>query len=390
MDVRCRYCNALHWVDERVQDSSVTAPRFGMCCDHGQVRLPALPEPPQLLKDLFVGDDPVAKEFREHIRSYNSALAFTSLGVHIEESINNGRGPYAFVIRGELCHRIGSLLPAEGTPPSYAQLYIYDPQAALDQRMHRNNMTRRDTMERLQTLLSEHHQYATVYRHAHEILEREGGEEVVIQLHTDPTQDRRRYNLPTADEIAVIIPDVSQPTNRRDIILRKREGPLRRISDGHPAYAPLHYVLLFPYGTHGWEYDLRLHQPDKAEPARLSQTRFYAYRLQTRPGEFPTILHGGRLLQQYIVDAWASADQSRLSFLRRNQSKLRASLYSGLADAMHAGDENVDLNNLGQRYILPSSYVGGPRYMQQLFQDAMAIGRYYQKIDIFLTATANP
>jgi hypothetical protein len=75
------------------------------------------------------------------------------------------------------------------------------------------------------------------------------------------------------------------------------------------------------------------------------------------------VLRGGRLLQRYLVDMWASEDQNRLQFLRMNQANLRASLYSGLEDALHAGDDNIDLNELGQRTVLPSSYIGGPRHM---------------------------
>ena len=56
---------------------------------------------------------------------------------------------------------------------------------------------------------------------------------------------------------------------------------------------------------------------------------------------------------------------------------------------MDDGD-NVDLHELGQRIILPSSYIGGPRHMTQRFQDAMAIAHYFRKVDIFLTMTTNP
>ena len=49
----------------------------------------------------------------------------------------------------------------------------------------------------------------------------------------------------------------------------------------------------------------------------------------------------------------------------------------------------ADLQELGQRIILPSSYVGGPRHMTQRFQDAMAIARYFRKVDIFLTMTTS-
>ena len=40
--------------------------------------------------------------------------------------MGHGVGPYVFKLHGELSHSIGSLLPAEGEPPVYAQLYIYD------------------------------------------------------------------------------------------------------------------------------------------------------------------------------------------------------------------------------------------------------------------------
>ncbi|KAJ7504660.1 hypothetical protein B0H11DRAFT_2347307 [Mycena galericulata] len=63
----------------------------------------------------------------------------------------------------------------------------------------------------------------------------------------------------------------------RDIILRRRNGPLVKISDLHPAYTPLYYVLLFPYSEPGWHPDLRLNEPDKEYPARLTQTHYVAY-----------------------------------------------------------------------------------------------------------------
>jgi hypothetical protein len=70
---------------------------------------------------------------------------------------------------------------------------------------------------------------------------------------------------------------------------------------------------------------------------------------------------------------FASIDQSRLHWYQQNQAKIRACLYSGLEDAAAHGDEDIDLHMLGQRFILPSSYIGGPRHMQQRFQDSMAI-----------------
>ena len=87
---------------------------------------------------------------------------------------------------------------------------------------------------------------------------------------------------------------------------------------------------------------------------------------------------------------FASLDQSRLRYLEENQPRIRAAHFSGLEDAMMNDGDNADLHELGQRIILPSSYIGGPRHMMQRFQDAMAIARYFRKVDIFLTMTTNP
>ena len=110
-----------------------------MCCNHGQVVLPLLQQPPAYLHGLLTEQTIDAKEFRENIAQYNAALAFTSIGVTIDENVNRGCGPYVFKIHGELKHLSGSLLPRESHAPTYAQLYVLDPQAALKYRMHRNS-----------------------------------------------------------------------------------------------------------------------------------------------------------------------------------------------------------------------------------------------------------
>jgi len=131
--------------------------------------------------------------------------------------------------------------------------------------------------------------------------------------------------------------------------------------------------------------------PDPSQTARrMSQVQFYSYCLHTWDTEFSLLHHGGRLFQQYLCDVWVSTDQNRLRWIENNQSKLHASLYSGLEDAIANADENINLDNIGRRVVLPSSYVGGPRYMNQLFQDAMAIARFYGGFDLFITLTTNP
>jgi hypothetical protein len=391
MNIRCSNCSAFHWAGEYVR--TIRGKSFGMCCNHGKVRVPVAPDPPPLLRQLLDGTHADSRHFREHIRQYNAALAFTSLGVRVDGTVNSGRGPYVFRIGGELCHLIGSLLPTQSAQPTYAQLYIYDPRTALDTRMQRNSELNPNTMAALQDMLRERHCYAPIFRHAYEVLAGHPDPDMVsVRLVVDKNKDQRRYNLPGrhVDEVAVILPgDGSQPVEGRDIVLRYRDGALARISERHPAYACLHYVLIWWNGTNGWHEELRQHDPSRRIPRRLSQERFYAHQLFERPDSFNIIVHSGRLFQQYVVDVWAAVEQNRVNYLRFNQDQIRASLYSGLQDHVHLQDE-VDLNNLGQRIVLPSSFTGSPRYMQQKFQDAMAIARFFKKIGIFATMTANP
>jgi len=185
----------------------------------------------------------------------------------------------------------------------------------------------------------------------------------------------------------VIVGNDQQVNDGRDIILRPRNGGLQRISDLNSAYAPLHYVLLFPLGTPGWNPSLKL---CTTVTKQMSQVQFYSYRLHLRDKDFPSIHMGGRLFQQYICDVWVSSDHNRLRWVLHNQPRLRADLYSGLEDVASHNDANLDLHSVGRRIVLPSSYVGGPRYMNQRYQDAVAIARHYHGFDLFITFTSNP
>ncbi|XP_078433135.1 uncharacterized protein LOC144704557 isoform X1 [Wolffia australiana] len=74
-------------------------------------------------------------------------------------------------------------------------------------------------------------------------------------------------------------------------------------------------------------------------------------------------------------------------WIRCNQRTLRASLYHGLFDQVSTGDVAT---TVGRMIILPPSFTGGPRHMQGLYQDAMAIVRKMGKPDLFITMTCNP
>ena len=84
---------------------------------------------------------------------------------------------------------------------------------------------------------------------------------------------------------------------------------------------------------------------------------------------------------------YAKIEGERLSYIRFNQSKLRADRYDNLKDAMQ---NDGDIDNLGQMVILPSTFTGSPRYMQERQQDAMTYVRKFGKPDLFITTTCYP
>lgn len=94
------------------------------------------------------------------------------------------------------------------------------------------------------------------------------------------------------------------------------------------------------------------------------------------------------LSHQYAVDMYVKIEQGRLGYVERSQKKLRTELYKGMIDSVRTDD--TDMSQVGKRYILPSSFIGGPRHMAQLYQDALSIVRKLGKPDLFITFTCNP
>ena len=75
---------------------------------------------------------------------------------------------------------MGSLLPAKKQEPSYAQLYIYDPQEATDRHIQQNSELSGPVLLDLHTMLRDTHPYAAVYKQAYEIMQEKPPEQ-----HTD-------------------------------------------------------------------------------------------------------------------------------------------------------------------------------------------------------------
>ena len=253
MDNECTHCHARLWNQERVSSSSLSRPRFNICCQQGTVQLPELsPAPTEIVQRLY-GSDSNSAHFRSNIRAYNNVLSFTSLGANIDHTVANARGrAYNFRIHRSMYHSIGSLLPNENKTPAFAQIYVLDNSSAETANRHAvapvtlNNAV----LQQLQNMMHRVNPFVTSFQSIAEVSRTHGIDNVRMVIRSENTPDHRRYNAPTADEIGILIVgnDGNENAGTRDIVLRTRADGLERISEMHRFYDALHYVLLFPQG----------------------------------------------------------------------------------------------------------------------------------------------
>lgn len=126
------------------------------------------------------------------------------------------------------------------------------------------------------------------------------------------------YDKPSAGCIGAIVSDNDPSCEKFDIVIRHRDCRPQRINKLHPMYMPLQYPLLFIYGESGWSPILRLRKDDASSDRKLTMNMFYSYLLHDRANIYTLLLRGGRLLQQYIVDAYVCIEESCLDYIKMN------------------------------------------------------------------------
>jgi hypothetical protein len=301
MDQECRFCEALHFIDEQISRTR----DYGSCCLRGRISLAFNDPPPPPLRDLIVcnrPNDPEEKRllstvFHDNWRALNGAFAMTSVGVTIDRDINQLRGqgaPWVFKIMGRLHHQIPAFEPAPNRSRSYGQFYIMD--SALESRNLRiqwisrtgdsilTSARKADILDTIHEVLHTTHPFIQLFKTAYERLCEQPAniDRIAFRLIDDPTKDRRRYNKPTANEVAILIPGDGEQPSHRDIVVRRRTGHYQSdfISDTNGMYWPMHYPLFFSYGEIGWRDDIP--KADIGKLLSLSKYRSIIYLNYTR------------------------------------------------------------------------------------------------------------
>ncbi|XP_035843997.1 uncharacterized protein LOC110931558 [Helianthus annuus] len=333
----CGSCNAKIWKAEADRgEKKRNKVNYSICCSYGKVLLPDLRQPPDILKDLYVGANAKSNFFQKYIRRYNSMFSFTSMGGRIDKSINRGNALYIFRLSGQNYHNIGNMLPNDGDAPKFSQLYIYDTDNEIFNRQNvvggsntsfsiTENAFDVQIIEELKVMLDTHN--------------------ALLRLIGKRSKDGRTYNLPEASEVAaLVIGDFTQAVENRDIVVKTKSGRLERISELHSSYLSLQYPLLFPYGEDMYRVDILhrgLNLDTKSKRPMCTMREFFAYRLQDRVDKFSVIHNAKRLFQQFVVDAYTMIESERLFYIRRQQTHLRSESFQNIQNANNSGKKDM-------------------------------------------------
>nr|XP_016495443.1 PREDICTED: uncharacterized protein LOC107814527 [Nicotiana tabacum] len=191
------------------------------------------------------------------------------MGGKVDFSVNKTKGPRTFRLYGQNYHQIGSLLPPEGSSPKFAQLYIYDTENEVENRIspisrgEMNNQLHAEIGNELKQMLDDKNILAKSFRMVRDQFQTDRTSNVRLRLIGKRGSDGRRYNLPTVSEVAaLIVGDFEQTRSDRDIIVESQSGQLQRVNELNAAYLGLQYPLLFPYGEDGYREDIPLNDID--------------------------------------------------------------------------------------------------------------------------------
>jgi Helitron helicase-like domain at N-terminus len=253
-----------------------------------------------------------------------------------------------------------------------------------------NNLNcKRETMNLIELAMRQN-PYARSFKNMQEVIEADptNAPNVKLLFTRSTNDDQRRYNAPTMAEVSVVFvgDDGGVPTNIDLKVYPNNPNQTTILNKNSRHVDPMTFPLLFPTGEFGWTINMKQANPT-ARHQNITPIQFYAYKRAIRPNDFNAMFYSNKLFQQYAVHTFIIAESNRLDWLRNNQRALRVENYQGLVDALLQGNEGERVGNL---CILPSTYVGSPRYMHQNYQDAMAIVNKFGQPDLFITMTCNP
>jgi hypothetical protein len=110
-------------------------------------------------------------------------------------------------------------------------------------------------------VMDEHNKLVQSFRMVRDYIQADQTVSVSLRLLRNRERDPRVYNMPELDEVAaLIVGDIGDEEDGRDIIVRERDGYLQRLHETHAKYIPLQYPLLFPFGEDQYQEKISLNR----------------------------------------------------------------------------------------------------------------------------------
>ncbi|XP_076950384.1 uncharacterized protein LOC143623335 [Bidens hawaiensis] len=205
----CEFCDAFLWFQERlISRSTCRRPRYSHCCKCGRVVLPYPRRPPESIIRLFQESD-----FLTNIRAYNSMFSMTSFGAKVDDFINDGSAPCVFKVEGHIHHLIGSLCPPPNESPWFLQMYVYDTDNELSNRIgvfsdDGRSHIRQETVTLLMDVLATTNELVKLFRTAKDLCSSSDVSNFSIRLYS--SHNAHSHDKPFSGSIGAIIPDEFQ------------------------------------------------------------------------------------------------------------------------------------------------------------------------------------
>ncbi|KAG5254925.1 ATP-dependent DNA helicase [Salix suchowensis] len=148
------------------------------------------------------------------------------MGAQIDNTINSQPGPYIFKINGQCHHLMGSLLPIDAESPRFAQLYIFDTDNEITNRLHPfNNDSCQSSLDenvvkKLIDMLDSSNALVKLFRQVRHRLNNDEFPNFKLCVIVKRDGDSKQYDDPSSNDVCgLIVGDIGESQTDRDIII---------------------------------------------------------------------------------------------------------------------------------------------------------------------------
>ncbi|XP_073221273.1 uncharacterized protein [Cicer arietinum] len=203
-------------------------------------------------------------------------------------------------------------------------------------------------------MINEYNPLVKIFRQVRDHVEQGGSTNFYIRLFGNHLKHARIHNLPTCDEVAVlIIGDNGSIEKGGDVIVKNFLGEYERLYKTFVSFLSLKYPLLFPYGEDGFHAKIKVrleyHKNIERKWKRVAMKEFISYSIQDRSIEYGNIVHSRRLFQQFVIDCYTMLETHHLTYIRTSQQIIRCDILNGLQEAVT--NSETDASDIGRKSV---------------------------------------